>query len=111
MNMHLAKIAFRNKGSSSVIEFCFGFLIFSFRSASYICHLTMFLIVRECVRCIALLQNSLQILLRCVEIVNSDSEDQDDYFTWKVEEGVKCASYLRRVYEEVCQKQKTPFFL
>lgn len=59
----------------------------------------------ECVRCISILQNSLQVLLRCLEIVNSGSEHQNSYFTWVVEDGVKCASYLRRVYEEVGQQK------
>ncbi|KNA07368.1 hypothetical protein SOVF_172460 isoform A [Spinacia oleracea] len=59
----------------------------------------------ECVRCISVLQNSLQVLLCCLEIVSSDSEDRKPYFTWNVEEGVKCANYLRRVYEEIGQQK------
>ncbi|KAL2937237.1 Unhealthy ribosome biogenesis protein 2-like protein [Bienertia sinuspersici] len=59
----------------------------------------------ECVRCIALLQNSLQVLLRCLEVVDADSEARQAYFAWDVEEGVKCATYLRRVYEEIGQQK------
>lgn len=76
--------------------------------------LTVLLFISECLRCIALLQNSLQVLLHCLEIVNNESEDRKAYFTWAVEEGVICASYLRRVYEEVCVKHNSfylPFIL
>ncbi|KAJ8433946.1 hypothetical protein Cgig2_001875 [Carnegiea gigantea] len=59
----------------------------------------------ECVRCIALLQVSLQSLLHCLEIVDGNSADRKGCFSWRVEEGVKCASYLRRVYEEIRQQK------
>ncbi|XP_074312982.1 uncharacterized protein LOC141648325 [Silene latifolia] len=56
----------------------------------------------DCVRCIILLQTSLQALLHCLEHLSTDTTDN---FTWEVEEGVKCASYLRRVYEEIRQQK------
>uniref|UniRef100_A0A803LGJ9 Nucleolar 27S pre-rRNA processing Urb2/Npa2 C-terminal domain-containing protein n=1 Tax=Chenopodium quinoa TaxID=63459 RepID=A0A803LGJ9_CHEQI len=59
----------------------------------------------ECIQCIAELQISLQALLYCLEIINFDSEDRKAYFTWVLEDGVKCASYLRRVYEEIGQQK------
>jgi len=70
-------------------------------SASHEFVLTMTCLFSECVRCIALLQISVQSLLHCLEIVDANSADRKGYFSWQVEEAVKCASYLRRVYEEV----------
>ncbi|KAK9690826.1 hypothetical protein RND81_09G156400 [Saponaria officinalis] len=59
----------------------------------------------DCIRCVFLLQTSLQALLHCLEHVSADTTDGKDYFTWEVEEGVKCATYLRRVYEEIRQQR------
>lgn len=55
----------------------------------------------ECERCIAILEASISILLHCLETVDAKSAATNDYFFWEVEEGVKCASSLRRIYEEV----------
>lgn len=51
-------------------------------------------------RCIALLEDSVGRLLNCLEMVCT-SPVGADYFGWEVQGGVKCASFLRRVYEEV----------
>ncbi|GAB4838473.1 hypothetical protein Ancab_028017 [Ancistrocladus abbreviatus] len=58
----------------------------------------------KCVQCISLLQNSVQALLYCLEMVDVDSADKD-YFTWEVQEGIKCAGHLRRIYEEIRQQK------
>lgn len=49
---------------------------------------------------IGVLEDSLSVLLYCLETVNGDLM-ANGYFSWKVEEGVRLASLLRRVYEEV----------
>lgn len=41
-------------------------------------------------------------LLSSLEIVDVDPATRKDCFTWKIQEGVKCAYFLRRIYEEVC---------
>ncbi|RVW13192.1 hypothetical protein CK203_097768 [Vitis vinifera] len=56
--------------------------------------------VSECEQCIALLEDSVCVLLRCLETVDADSVVRKGYFSWEVEEGVKCACFLRRIYEE-----------
>ncbi|KAL9266948.1 hypothetical protein AKJ16_DCAP27170 [Drosera capensis] len=56
----------------------------------------------ECIQCIALLQSSVQVLLYSLELVDIDKEG---YFRWDVQEGVNCASHLRRVYEEIRQQR------
>ncbi|XP_010327418.1 uncharacterized protein [Solanum lycopersicum] len=53
-------------------------------------------------RCIALLEDSVGRLLNCLEMVCT-SPVGGDYFGWEVQVGVKCASFLRRVYEEIRQ--------
>ncbi|GMH16380.1 hypothetical protein Nepgr_018221 [Nepenthes gracilis] len=59
----------------------------------------------ECVQLIALLQNSVQALLYCLEMIDGDSAGRKGYFTWEVQEGIKCACYLRRIYEEIRQQR------
>ncbi|KAL3814075.1 hypothetical protein ACJIZ3_015343 [Penstemon smallii] len=54
---------------------------------------------------LALLQDSVSVLLHCLEIVNTDPLARRDIFAWEVQEAVKCASNLRRVYEEVRQQK------
>ncbi|CAK9138332.1 unnamed protein product [Ilex paraguariensis] len=54
----------------------------------------------ESQRCVAILEDSVCILLRCLEMVNIDPVVRKGYFSWEVQEGVKCACFLRRVYEE-----------
>ncbi|KAI3446191.1 hypothetical protein Pfo_002856 [Paulownia fortunei] len=56
-------------------------------------------------QCIALLQDSVSVLLHCLEIVNIDCLARREFFAWEVQEAVKCASSLRRVYEEVRQQK------
>ncbi|CAI0376924.1 unnamed protein product [Linum tenue] len=59
----------------------------------------------ESERCIALLQESASVLLNCLEIVDSDSGSKRGYFSWNTEEGVKCACFFRRIYEELRQQR------
>ncbi|XP_015893451.3 uncharacterized protein LOC107427580 [Ziziphus jujuba] len=54
-----------------------------------------------CEQCIALLEASVLVLLHSLETMDADSVVRTGYFSWKVEEGVKCAYCLRRIYEEV----------
>ncbi|KAM6595354.1 hypothetical protein CsatA_005878 [Cannabis sativa] len=55
----------------------------------------------ECKRSIAVLEASMCVLLECLETVDSKSLIRNGYFSWEVEEGVKCAYSLRRIYEEI----------
>ncbi|KAL6526040.1 hypothetical protein OROHE_015564 [Orobanche hederae] len=55
--------------------------------------------------CIALLEDSVSALLHCLEIVNNNGVVRRDNFAWEVQEAVKCASSLRRVYEELRQQK------
>ncbi|XP_008457645.3 uncharacterized protein LOC103497293 [Cucumis melo] len=59
----------------------------------------------ECKRSIAQLQASVSVLLQSLESVDPDPKSMGVYFSWKVEEGVKCASFLRRIYEEIRQQR------
>ena len=65
--------------------------------------LIAFLISSECERCIAVLEESVSLLLHCLETVDADLVVQKGYFSWEMQEGVKCACFLRRIYEEVWQ--------
>lgn len=60
----------------------------------------MFCNFSESERCIAIVQDSVSVLLHCLEMADSVSVAVQG-ITWEVQEGVKCASFLRRVYEEV----------
>ncbi|KAK9102993.1 hypothetical protein Sjap_020247 [Stephania japonica] len=51
-------------------------------------------------RCISLLEDSLNIMIQCLEAVENESLYLKGYFAWDIQEGVKCASFLRRIYEE-----------
>lgn len=55
----------------------------------------------ECERCIALLEASVSVLLHCLETMDFDSMVINSCFSLEVDEGVKCAHCLRRIYEEV----------
>ncbi|KAK4437698.1 hypothetical protein Salat_0103800 [Sesamum alatum] len=55
--------------------------------------------------CMALLEDSVTVLLHCLEIVNNDRVARGEFFAWEVEEAVNCAGSLRRVYEEVRQQK------
>lgn len=62
---------------------------------------------RESGHCIALLGDSLRIFLFCLELVDHDKAEKLNANLWTVNEGVKCASWLRRVYEEMGQHKDT----
>ncbi|XP_047328959.1 uncharacterized protein LOC124932386 [Impatiens glandulifera] len=49
---------------------------------------------------VALLVDSVSVLLHCLEI-----PDGKGCFAWELQEGVKCACFLRRIYEEVRQQK------
>ncbi|XP_020578100.1 uncharacterized protein LOC110023159 isoform X2 [Phalaenopsis equestris] len=55
----------------------------------------------EAERCIHLLEESLSTLLSCLEIVDSETGKKEGYFSWELGEAIKCASFLRRIYEEI----------
>ncbi|KAI4297717.1 hypothetical protein L6164_037592 [Bauhinia variegata] len=59
----------------------------------------------ECKQCIAHLEASVAVLLYCLETVDTESVLNKGSFSWEVEEGVKCACFLRRVYEEIKQQK------
>ncbi|KAG6410850.1 hypothetical protein SASPL_128921 [Salvia splendens] len=51
-------------------------------------------------QCIALLQDSVTVLLHCVETVNTKHAPGREIFEWEIQ---VCAGSLRRIYEEeVC---------
>ncbi|KAK1322615.1 hypothetical protein QJS10_CPA03g02209 [Acorus calamus] len=56
-------------------------------------------------QCIALLEDSVRILLCCLQRVDGYSSKCNDYFAWDIIESVKCASFLRRIYEEIRQQK------
>ncbi|CAI9104701.1 OLC1v1003429C2 [Oldenlandia corymbosa var. corymbosa] len=68
-------------------------------------------VVKHCARetqhCCALLQNSVGTLLQCLEMVmiKNSAISRGNDFTWGIQDGVKCACSLRRVYEEIHQKK------
>jgi hypothetical protein len=49
----------------------------------------------------ALLEDSVSILLSCLESTDSKMVNMAGYFAWNMEEALKCASFFRRIYEEV----------
>lgn len=51
--------------------------------------------------CVALLEDSVSILLGCLESTDSKMVSMAGYFAWNMEEALKCASFFRRIYEEV----------
>ncbi|CAI8617175.1 unnamed protein product [Vicia faba] len=61
----------------------------------------------ECKQCVAHLEASVAVLLNCLETVleNNKSLVSEGWFMWEVEEGVKCACFLRRIYEEIKQQK------
>ncbi|XP_022947378.1 uncharacterized protein LOC111451261 isoform X1 [Cucurbita moschata] len=60
----------------------------------------------ECKQSIAQLQASVSVLLHSLERVDPDPELVGGYFSWNVDEGVKCACFLRRIYEEIRQQRE-----
>ncbi|KAL3515027.1 hypothetical protein ACH5RR_021929 [Cinchona calisaya] len=61
--------------------------------------------ISETQQCTALLEHSVSVLLRCLEMVNINQVVRRGTFVWEVQEGVKCACSLRRVYEEIRQQK------
>ncbi|XP_037425949.1 uncharacterized protein LOC119291314 [Triticum dicoccoides] len=57
-------------------------------------------------QCVAVLEDSVNILLSCLESADSKMVSMAGCFTWNKEEALKCASFFRRIYEEMRQ-QKT----
>ncbi|KAK3001092.1 hypothetical protein RJ639_021465 [Escallonia herrerae] len=60
---------------------------------------------RESQQCIALLEDSVSVLLHCLETVDIDQAVGKGHPIWLVQEGVKCACSLRRIYEEIRQQK------
>ncbi|KAF0914214.1 hypothetical protein E2562_027792 [Oryza meyeriana var. granulata] len=56
---------------------------------------------REVARCVAVLEDSVNILLSCLESANPKMVSRAGYFSWNMEESMKCASFFRRIYEEM----------
>ncbi|KAJ8767566.1 hypothetical protein K2173_017910 [Erythroxylum novogranatense] len=59
----------------------------------------------ESERCIAVLQESVRILLSCLEMADSYLVTGKDYSSWDTEAGVRGACSLRRIYEELRQQK------
>lgn len=55
----------------------------------------------EVERCIGMLEDSVNTLLNCLETVDAKLLNGKSYFTWELQEAIKCASFLQRIYEEV----------
>uniref|UniRef100_A0A0D9VQW5 Nucleolar 27S pre-rRNA processing Urb2/Npa2 C-terminal domain-containing protein n=1 Tax=Leersia perrieri TaxID=77586 RepID=A0A0D9VQW5_9ORYZ len=61
----------------------------------------------EVARCVAVLEDSVNILLSCLESANPKMVSRAGYFSWNMEESMKCASFFRRIYEEMRQQRET----
>ncbi|XP_072977931.1 uncharacterized protein [Typha angustifolia] len=61
--------------------------------------------IREIERCIALVEDSVTTLLNCLELVDSNLISKEGYFSWEGQEALKCASFFRRIYEEIRQQK------
>ncbi|XP_057965698.1 uncharacterized protein LOC131156202 [Malania oleifera] len=59
----------------------------------------------ECEKCIALLEESVCVLLQSLEMEGTDSDVSKGDFVWQLPDGVTCASFLRRIYEEIRQQK------
>ncbi|OVA04918.1 Nucleolar 27S pre-rRNA processing [Macleaya cordata] len=57
-------------------------------------------------QCISFLQDSVCVLLHCLETRDTELVDRKGYYAWEVQEGIKCASFLRRIYEEIRQRKE-----
>lgn len=55
----------------------------------------------ECRQCVAHLEASVAVLLNCMETVSDDESKMNKGF-FSSEEELKCACFMRRIYEEVC---------
>ncbi|KAI3896812.1 hypothetical protein MKW92_018397 [Papaver armeniacum] len=61
---------------------------------------------RETKESISILQYSVSILLCCLVTRDIELVDEKGYYTWEVQEGRKCASFLCRIYEEMKQQKE-----
>ncbi|KAI3989464.1 hypothetical protein MKX01_022739 [Papaver californicum] len=61
---------------------------------------------REIKESISTLQYSVSILLCCLVTRDIELVDEKGYYTWEVQEGRKCASFLGRIYEEIKQQKE-----
>ncbi|KAL6649422.1 hypothetical protein ACP70R_013646 [Stipagrostis hirtigluma subsp. patula] len=61
---------------------------------------------REVGKCVALLEDSVSILLSCLESADSKMVNMAGYFAWNMDEAIKCASFFRRIYEEMRQQRE-----
>lgn len=52
-------------------------------------------------RCVSVLEDSVNTLLHCLEMVDADVSGSTGFLIWGPLEGIKCASFLRRIYEEI----------
>ncbi|GAV60305.1 Urb2 domain-containing protein, partial [Cephalotus follicularis] len=59
----------------------------------------------DCEGCVALLEESTRVLLLCLETMHSDLVVMKSQFSWDAQERVKCACFLRRIYEEIRQQK------
>ncbi|KAI3895347.1 hypothetical protein MKX03_025762 [Papaver bracteatum] len=57
---------------------------------------------------VSILQDSVSVLLRCLETGDIELVNTKGFYTWGVQEGRLCASFLCRVYEQI-KKQKEVF--
>ncbi|XP_051182736.1 uncharacterized protein [Lolium perenne] len=61
---------------------------------------------REVGRCVAVLEDSVNILLSCLESADPKMVRMAGHFSWNKEEALKCASFFRRIYEEMRQQRE-----
>ncbi|GKV20994.1 hypothetical protein SLEP1_g31029 [Rubroshorea leprosula] len=98
----------QNDAPSTSMEFCVLDQQFSVNLFAACCRL-LYTIVKhhksECERCIAVLEESVSVLLHCLETKNAHLAVRRGCFSWELEEGVKCAGFLRRIYEEIRQQK------
>ncbi|KAJ4820381.1 Urb2/Npa2 family protein [Rhynchospora pubera] len=61
--------------------------------------------IREVRPCVALLEDSTTALLTCLESDNDNMSCKSTQFAWEMQEAIKCASFFRRIYEEIRQQK------
>lgn len=79
----------------------FLFSVILYYSVWFIYYCFPFLPSSEIGWCVALLEDSVSILLGCLESTDLKMINVAGYFAWNMEEALKCASFFRRIYEEV----------
>ncbi|XVF67867.1 hypothetical protein PTKIN_Ptkin10aG0156400 [Pterospermum kingtungense] len=97
-----------NQDSMSRVKYCAVDQQFSVNLFAACCRLLYTVLKHhksECERCIAVLEDSVSLLLHRLETVDTDLVVQKGYFSWEIQEGVKCACFLRRIYEEIRQQK------